>query len=130
MKKLMIVALLAALPVGAQAMGMGMDCMHGGMRPPHPMGLHLAIMLYAVMAALGFWVLQRAAKETENCVRRPGKTVAWFLMLFGLLGMLCALVSHVKANCACSKKCGTEMSAPADKMDHAMPAEVPAPKKK
>lgn len=119
MKKLILLTLLAALPAGAQAMGM--DCMHGGMRPPHPMGLHLAIMLYAVMAALGFWVLQRAAKETESCVRRPGKTVAWFLMLFGLLGMLCALASHVKKNCACSKKCGMEMSAPADKLDHPMP---------
>lgn len=104
MKKLAIIALLAALPAAAHAMGMGYG-MHGGMRPPHPMGLHLALALYALMAALGYWVLRHAAAETVKSVRVAGKTVAWFLLVFGLAGMLCALGSHVRRNCDCGKKC-------------------------
>lgn len=137
MKKLMIIALLAALPAAAQAMGMGYG-MHGGMmnRPPHPMGLHLALMLYALMAALGYWVLRHAAAETAKSVRVAGKTVAWFLLVFGLAGMLCALGSHIKRNCACDKKCGwhdaqgATASGPADPAAVNVQVKVEKPPKK
>ncbi|OGR78563.1 MAG: hypothetical protein A2X32_04740 [Elusimicrobia bacterium GWC2_64_44] len=127
MKKLTILALLAALPAGAHAMGMGGGWhggMYGGMRPPHPMGLHLALMLYALMAALGYWVLRHAAAETEKSVRVAGKTVAWFLLVFGLAGMLCALGSHIKSNCGCNKKCGWQEAQGAEASGPAAPAAV------
>jgi len=139
MKKLAILALLAALPAAANAMGMGCGMhggMHGGMRPPHPMGLHLALMLYALMAALGYWVLRHAAAETAKSVRVAGKTVAWFLMVFGLAGMLCALGSHIKRNACCGKSCGwhdaqgAEASGPADPAAVNVQVKVEKPPKK
>lgn len=112
MKKL-VIALLAALPAGAYACGpqgpMGGMMMHGRM-PGHP-GMLLGAGLYGVLAALGYWVLQHASKETESCVRRAGKTVAWVLIVFGLLGLLCGVMGHIKANCPCKAKCEMQEAA-------------------
>jgi len=102
MKKLMTVVLLA-IPAGAQA-----AWMHSGMREgmrfgPPAAGLHFAVALYALLAALGYWVLQHAAKETAASVRRAGKTVAWLLLVTGVCGLLCGVAAHVKRNSCCHK---------------------------
>lgn len=107
--KRLVIALLAALPAGAYACGQQgpMGMMGHGMPGPHPggPGMLLGAGFYGILAALGYWVLQHAAKETENCVKRAGKTVAWVLIVFGLLGLLCGVMGHIKANCQCKAKC-------------------------
>jgi len=106
--KILIAMLLVAAPVAAQAMGMR-GGMHGGA------GIHLAMGLYAVLAVLGYWVLQHSAKETVNYVRKTGQVLAWALIVIGLLGVLCGMVNHAKMsakNCRCS---GAGMMEP-DKM--------------
>lgn len=131
MKKLLI-TLLVALPAGAQAMGM-----HGGMRYGQPqIGLHFAAALYALMAALGYWILQHAAGQTAKSVRGAGKTVAWFLIVFGLLGLLCGVNAHVRRYTCGSggwhEARGAEAGGPADPnaLQVQVKVEKPAPAKK
>ena len=107
--KILIAMLLVAAPAAAQAMGMHGGGMHGGA------GIHLAVGVYAVLAVLGYWVLQHSAKETVNYVRKTGQVLAWALIVIGLLGVLCGMAAHAKMsakNCRCS---GGEMTEP-DKM--------------
>ena len=87
-----LAVLLVSLPAGAQAMGM-----HGNMRgfPPEA-SVHLGVGLYAVLAALGYWVLQHAAKETANYSKRAGQLVGWVLIVAGLAGLLCGIAAHAK----------------------------------
>lgn len=100
MKKILAVLLLS-LPAGAQAMGM-----RGMMRGGAPeAGVHLAIGLYAVLAALGYWVLQHAAKETANYAKRAGQLVGWALIAAGLAGLLCGVAAHARMAGCCRNKC-------------------------
>ena len=100
--KILIAMLLVAAPAAAQAMGMrgGNGC--------HGAGIHLAVGLYALLAALGYWVLQHSAKETAGYIKRTGQALGWALIVTGLLGVLCGVVSHAKS--ICNKGCsGTEI---------------------
>lgn len=96
MIKKLIAVLLVAMPAGAQAMGM-----HDGMRGCAPgMGMHLAAGLYAVLAALGYLVLQHAAKDAVNYSKRAGQVVGWVLIVAGLGGLLCGIANHARtASC-------------------------------
>lgn len=102
MKKLAILIVLAA-PAAAQAMGMHGMRFYGSHSTA---GMHLAGALYALMAALGYWVLHHAAREKETAayVKRAGQGVGWVLIVVGLLGLLCAVTSHVKQNSCCGDR--------------------------
>ena len=107
--KWFITALLVALPAAAQAMGM-----HGGegRAGAAPIGMHLVTVLYAGVAALGYWVLQHADKDTRGLVKKTGQVVAWTLIVLGLLGFLCGVGAHVAgAAKKCGGKCPSEMMA-------------------
>ncbi len=93
MIKIILTALLLSLPIGAQAMGM---YGYGGRYAPGA-GVHMTTVLYALLAALGYWVLQHAAKETVNYSKRAGQAVGWTLIVAGLSGMLCGLAAHVRS---------------------------------
>jgi len=93
MIKTILTALLVSLPIGAQAMGM---YGYGGRYAPGA-GVHMTTVLYALLAALGYWVLQHAAKETVNYSKRAGQVVGWTLITAGLAGMLCGLTAHVRS---------------------------------
>jgi len=99
--KILIALALVCLATSAQAKGMGV---YGG--PMHG-GMHGAVALYALLSALGYWVLQHAWKETANLVKRTGAAVGILLVVIGLAGMLCGVASHVKSSCRCEK--GGEM---------------------
>ena len=105
--KVFITVLLVALPAAAQAMGM-----HGGRAgAAHGCG-HLAIFLYAVVAALGYWVLQHADKDTRGLIKKTGHVVAWTLIVLGLMGFLCGIGAHVtNAVSKCGGKCPYGMMA-------------------
>ncbi len=49
----------------------------------------VSIVLFALLAAIGYWVLQHAAgnKEAEVYVKRTGQTVGWALLVISLLGV-------------------------------------------
>jgi len=107
--KILIAVLLVAAPAAAQAMGM-----HGGMQGCcSGAGAHLAVGLYALLAALGYWVLQHSAKEIANYVTRTGQALGWALIVIGLLGILCGVVNHAKGMCNKGCRCsGAEMMEP------------------
>ncbi len=94
--------LFLASPAAAQPMGM----------PPGPgscdpmTGTLVTAAIYAILAAIGYWVLQHADKETHSCVRRTGATVGTLLVLFGLAGFLCGVVSHIKKTASSACSCG------------------------
>ncbi len=97
-----LTTLLVSLPAGAQAMGM-----NDNMRGYEPaVGMHLAVGLYALLAALGYWVLQHAAKETFNYSKRAGQLVGWVLIAAGLAGLLCGVAAHARMNSGC-RRCET-----------------------
>ena len=94
-------------------MGLGM---YGG--PMHG-GIHGAIALYAVLAALGYWVLQHAWKETASLIKRTGAVVGLLLVVIGLAGILCGVGSHMKRNYACCENPEMRMrGGPGMKMMH------------
>lgn len=107
--KILITLLFVALPAAAQAYaGYGPGpggpggCAHGGC------GFG-PFLICAVIAALGYWVAQHAAKETANCIKRMGSITGTILVIIGLLGILCAAGSHIKRNMACrGAKCPSE----------------------
>ncbi len=116
--KTLITMLLLTAPAAASAMGM-----HGGMRPgcAPALGLHLAVALYALLAALGYWLLQHSAKESANYVKRAGQTLGWALLVIGLLGVLCGVTNHAKMGM--SRGCRPEAEVTeAGKMDAELPA--------
>lgn len=49
----------------------------------------VTIVLFALLAAVGYWVLQHAAKEKEAevYIKRTGQVVGWALLLISLLGV-------------------------------------------
>lgn len=99
--KALLALILVGLPAGAQAMGM-----RGGMGGyPHGGGAHGAVALYALLAALGYWVLQHAGKQEEKCIKRTGATVATVLIIVGLLGVLCGVGNHIKSGMHSACKC-------------------------
>lgn len=105
--KWFITVLLVALPAAAQAMGMRMGGGHGG---PSPASMHLVTVLYAAVAALGYWVLQHADKDTRGFVKKTGYLVAWTLIVLGLMGFLCGVGAHMtNAVSKCGGKCPEEM---------------------
>ena len=99
--KRIVTILLVSLPAGAQAMGMHGNT--GGCAPTD--SVHLAVGLYALLAALGYWVLQHAAKETANYSKRAGQLVGWVLIAAGLAGLLCGVAAHAR-KAGCSNQCG------------------------
>lgn len=107
--KILIAVLLVAAPAAAQAMGM-----HGGMHGcGSGAGTHLAVGLYALLAALGYWVLQHSAKETADYVKKTGQALGWALIVIGLLGVLCGVFSHARSMCRKDCRCpGAEMMEP------------------
>ncbi|HOX24056.1 MAG TPA: hypothetical protein PLL10_11360 [Elusimicrobiales bacterium] len=109
--KFLTVLLLAGLPAGAWAMGgCGMGPGMGyGMR--HGMGGgcgHGAVALYALIGALGYLVLQHAAKQEKKCVAYGGRIFGMLIMIIGLLGVLCGVVSHAKSAMGCGSRCKVE----------------------
>ena len=70
---------------------------------------HMAVGLYALLAALGYWIMQHSAKETANCVKRAGQILSWTFIVIGMMGILCGVASHVKNMCHKSCRCGAEM---------------------
>jgi hypothetical protein len=98
MKTLITVCLLS-LPAAAQAMGCG-GC--GGASNSCS---HLAAVLYAAIAALGYWVLQHSGKETAALVKNTGRVVAFTFLALGLMGFLCGIACHIRS--AAHKKCGS-----------------------
>lgn len=86
--KILITLFFVALPAAAQACG-GRGGEHGGC------GI-APFLICAIIAALGYWVAQHAAKETANCIKRMGAVTGTILVIIGLLGILCATGSHVK----------------------------------
>ena len=97
--KFLAVLLMAGMPAGAWAMGgCGMGPGMGfGMR--HGMGggcMHGAVALYALIGALGYFVLQHAAKQEKKCVAVGGRIFGMLVMIIGLLGVLCGVVNHAK----------------------------------
>lgn len=103
--KALFALVLVGLPAGAQAMGMRMGMGGGGMGGyPHGGGAHGAVALYALLAALGYWVMQHAGKQEGKCTKRTGITVGTTLVIIGLLGVLCGVGSHIKSSmhsCKC-----------------------------
>ena len=98
--KIFTALLLISLPAGARAAGM-----HGGGQW-HSGSTHAAIVFYGLFAALGYWVLQHAAKETANFVKRTGVVLGMALVIIGLMGVLCGVGSHIKSglsrHCSCA----------------------------
>jgi hypothetical protein len=74
--------------------------------------VHLAIAIYAGLAVLGYWVLQRADKESGGLLKKTGGVIAWVLIVVGLLGVLCGAGSHIKGATPgkCGGNCQGEMS--------------------
>lgn len=98
MKTLITICLLS-FPAAAQAMGMhGGGCGASGCS-------HLSAVLYAAIAALGYWVLQHSGKEADALVKNIGRVVAFILLVLGLLGFLCGIVGHMRSAGA-HNKCG------------------------
>lgn len=93
--RMIAILLLAAAPASAQGMWMQSAAVQ-------PVGSHLATALYGALAALGYWVLRSAAKEGAAYVKRAGQAIAWFLIVIGLLGVLCGASMHVRDNLGCS----------------------------
>jgi hypothetical protein len=102
MKSLLTICILA-LPAAAQAMGMhgGKGGCGGGAQGC----AHLAVFLYALITALGYWLLQHSDKDAGVLVKKTGRVLAWIFMVLGLLGFLCGITNHVKSS-MCDKKCG------------------------
>ncbi|HNW43625.1 MAG TPA: hypothetical protein PKI19_03920 [Elusimicrobiales bacterium] len=106
--KALTVLFLTALPAGAQAGYMGgMRGMGGGMGGA-PGCTHGAVALYALLAALGYWVLQHAGKQEKNHIKWTGSILGMALAVIGLLGVLCGVGSHVKSamhrSCNCQEQ--------------------------
>lgn len=123
--KILITLFLTVLPAAAQACGMaggGYD--HGGYGHGG-CGSFAPFLICAVIAALGYWVAQHAAKETANGIKRLGSVTGTILVIIGLLGILCAAGSHIKKSMACHGSCPHEQSvSEADKGEMAVKVSV------
>ena len=98
-----IAVLLVSLPAAAQAYDMsGGGHWHGG-------GGHAATVLYAALAALGYLIVQHAAKQTAAFVKRTGVVLGMTLVVIGLLGVLCGVGHHIKRGMSCRCCSGQEM---------------------
>jgi hypothetical protein len=93
--KALLSAFFVSLPAAAQAMCMTGSA--GGCCGAHHGGL-IAGAAYAVVATLGYWVLLQAVKESSTCIKRIGDVLGSILVIVGLLGLLCALVGHVRGS--------------------------------
>jgi len=65
---------------------------------------HLALVLMAAMAALGYWVLHQSSKDSGS-VRRAGQVAGWVLLVVGLLGVLCGAAGHARKMGGAMKLC-------------------------
>ena len=90
--KTLMTALLVIAPAAAQAMGM-----HDG-KPGSGSGagIHQVVGFYAVIAALGYWILTHSAKETANYLKKTGHALGWALIVISLLGVLCGVFFRVR----------------------------------
>lgn len=83
-------------------------CDMGGMGAgPHSGGGGLgAGALMAGVAALGWWLLTKAHKETDKALLWSGRALGWLLLAGGLAGFLCAGLMHAarawKTGSSCS----------------------------
>jgi hypothetical protein len=110
--KILTALLIVAAPAAAQAMGM--KCAMPGGGCGSGAGTHFAVGLYALLAALGYWVLQHSAKEAAGYVKRTGQALGWILAVVGLLGVLCGVAGHGRRMAHKTGRCGgAEMTEPA-----------------
>ena len=80
----------------------------------------MSIVLMAVVAALGVWVL-RSVEKDGLAVKRTGQVVGWTLAVVGLLGFLCGAASYgAKKSKSCSMKHGMA-AAPVSSEDVKLP---------
>ena len=98
--KMLMTLVLIALPAAAHAYGGRFDGPGGG----HG-GEFAPFLICAIIAALGYWVAQHAAKETANGIKRLGAVTGTVLVIVGLLGILCATGSHIKGGMARQGMC-------------------------
>ena len=104
------------------------ECAHGGCG-----GGHVGIVLMAVVAALGYWVVQHSQKDS-GAIRWGGRVVGWVLLVMGLLGFVCGSMSHMKGHkskqqCPYSAQASVAAPAqPAAKTAATAPAKKPAAK--
>lgn len=94
--KILLTLFFVALPAAAQACGMS-----GGGHGRGGCSSFAPFLICAVIAALGYWVAQHAAKETANGIKRLGSVTGTILVIIGLLGILCAAGSHIKRSMNC-----------------------------
>lgn len=108
--KILITLFFMALPAAAQAYaGYGPGPGGPGGCGPGGCSSFAPFLICALIAALGYWVAQHAAKETANCIKRMGAVTGTTLVIIGLLGILCAAGSHIKRNMAChGSRCPSE----------------------
>jgi hypothetical protein len=97
--KILMALIFIAVPAAAEACGMAGG--QGGQ-----VCSHAASVLYAVLAVLGYWVLQHAVKEQDNLVKKTGAVLGMVLVIIGLLGLLCGVGGHVKRGIA--SRCGCQ----------------------
>ena len=91
--------MLAGPSVAFAGYGHGVGgCLYG------PGSGHLAAVLLAGVAALGYWVLRQSEKDVK-IVRWAGQTVGWVLLVVGLLGFLCGSWSHIKSAASGTRYC-------------------------
>ena len=74
--------------MGGAAMGHGACATGGGCG-------HLASVLMAATAALGYGVLHHSSKDS-GAARRAGQVVGWVLVVIGLGGFLCGAAGHAR----------------------------------
>ena len=106
----LIAVLFAAAPAAAQPVGTfaGM----GGGWQPYSQG-HKVLGAFALVAALGYWLLQHASKETAAYVKRTGTALGMTLAIVGLLGVFGTIATHIKRLApSCGMNQGTALTNP------------------
>lgn len=105
----MILAALTTLVPGTASACERCATMGGGMMP-HGGGCasggcgHLAAVLMAATAALGYFVLHQSSKDSGS-VRRAGQVAGWVLLVVGLGGFLCGAAGHARRMGGMIKQC-------------------------
>ena len=112
----LILTALVLCPAAASACE-SMAAMHGkpGCATGQGCGA-MSLVLMAVVAALGVWVLRSVDKDGV-AVKRTGQVVGWTLAVVGLIGVLCGAASYGAKK---SKSCRMD-SAPSASSDAKLP---------
>jgi len=100
----LILTALVLCPAAASACE-SMAAMSGGSACATKQGCGaMSILLMAVVAALGVWVLRSVEKDSV-AVKRTGQVVGWTLAVVGLFGFLCGAASYgAKKSKSCTMK--------------------------